>query len=268
MSLIATWFSEGRRAQHPPVPRYPLRICRWRVRGRQYGAACVARPARRYPGRPDRHPRRLQGRPADAVARQLVEIFDAQDATFVPLRSSSIRRARWGSSPSICRTPLISFDLFSTQRGTDGLLRLSTAVGWNERPGASRAPEYPAATQNQSTERQYPMPAPETRTEHQARAAAAAAKARAALTPRSTSSRQAHYGELRQKWACSRYTSRRARHFDLGQLLPRAEDPGLCQSCLTQFHALCNRLPHAKRSTAMQGAGNPVVPVSVMGGLQ
>ena len=31
MSLIATWFSEGRRAQDPPVPRYPLRICRWRV---------------------------------------------------------------------------------------------------------------------------------------------------------------------------------------------------------------------------------------------
>jgi hypothetical protein len=56
----------------------------------------------------------------------------------------------WGTSRSICRTPLISFDLFSTQRGTDGLLRLSTAVGWNERPGASRAPEYPAATQNQS----------------------------------------------------------------------------------------------------------------------
>jgi len=24
MSLIATWFSEGRRAQHPPDPRYPL----------------------------------------------------------------------------------------------------------------------------------------------------------------------------------------------------------------------------------------------------
>jgi len=44
------------------------------------------------------------------------------------------------------------------------------------------------------------MPTPETRTEHEARAAAAAAKARAALTPRSTSSGQAHYGELRQKW--------------------------------------------------------------------
>ena len=43
------------------------------------------------------------------------------------------------------------------------------------------------------------MPTPETRTEHEARAAAAAAKARAALTPRSTSSGQAHYGELRQK---------------------------------------------------------------------
>jgi hypothetical protein len=26
MSLIATWFSEGRRAQHPPDPRYPLGV--------------------------------------------------------------------------------------------------------------------------------------------------------------------------------------------------------------------------------------------------
>jgi hypothetical protein len=113
------------------------------------------------------------------------------------------------------------------------------------------------------------MPTPETRTEHEARAAASAAKARAALTPRSTSSGQAHYGELRQKWACSRYTSRRARHFDLRPLLPRAEDPGLCQSCLTQFHALCNRLPPARGSAAMQGAReNSVVPVSVMGGRQ
>jgi hypothetical protein len=24
MTLIATWFSEGRQAQHPPDPRYPL----------------------------------------------------------------------------------------------------------------------------------------------------------------------------------------------------------------------------------------------------
>ena len=113
------------------------------------------------------------------------------------------------------------------------------------------------------------MPTPETRTEHEARAAAAAAKARAALTPRSTSSGRAHCGELHQKWACSRYTSRRARHFDLGPLLPRAEDPGICQSCLTQFHALSNRVPHAKGSTAMQGAReNSVVPVSVMGGRQ
>jgi hypothetical protein len=35
-----------------------------------------------------------------------------------------------------------------------------------------------------------------------------------------------------------------------------------------QFHALCNPLPQAKRSAAMQGAGNPVVTVSEMGGLQ
>src|ERR1700761_2402599 len=110
------------------------------------------------------------------------------------------------------------------------------------------------------------MPTRVTRTEHEARAAAAAAKARAVLTPRSTSSDQAHYGELRQKWAYSRYTSRRARHFDLGPLLPRAEDPGLCQSCLTHFHALCNRLPHAKRSAAMRRTRKKsVVLVSVMG---
>ena len=32
-----------------------------------------------------------------ANSARLVEIFDAQDATFVPLRSSSIRRARCGA---------------------------------------------------------------------------------------------------------------------------------------------------------------------------
>ena len=100
MSLIATWFSEGRRAQDPPVPRYPLRICRWRVLGGN-----MERPA-------------LQGLLANIRAgridilviykvdwltqslanfARLVEIFDAQDATFVPLRSSSIRRARCGA---------------------------------------------------------------------------------------------------------------------------------------------------------------------------
>jgi len=189
MSLIATWFSEGRRAQHPPVPRYPLRICRWRVLGRQYGAACVARPARRYPGRPDRHPRHLQGRPADAVARQFCAAGRNLRRTGCHVRAAAQQlnttSEMWGTSRSICRTPLISFNLFSTQRGADGPLRLSTAVGWNERPGPSHAPENPAATENQSTERQYTMPAPETRTEHEAKAAAAAAKARAALTPRS-----------------------------------------------------------------------------------
>ena len=154
MSLIATWFSEGRRAQHPPVPRYPLRICRWRVLGRQYGAACVARPARRYPGRPDQHPRHLQGRPADAVARQFCAAGRNLRCTGCHVRAAAQQlnttSEMWGTSRSICRTPLISFNLFSTQRGTDGLLRLSTAVGWNERLGASHAPEYPAATQNQS----------------------------------------------------------------------------------------------------------------------
>jgi hypothetical protein len=100
LTLIATWFSEGRPAQHPPVPRYSLGICRWRVLGWQYGAACVATPARRYPGRPidivviykvDWLTQSL------ANFARLVEIFDAQDATFVPLRSSSIRRARCGA---------------------------------------------------------------------------------------------------------------------------------------------------------------------------
>jgi hypothetical protein len=88
MSLIATWFSEGRRAQHPPIPRYPLGICRWRVLEWRYGVACVARPARRYPGRPDRHRCHLQ---LDRLTRslanfaRLVEIFDAHDAAFVPV---------------------------------------------------------------------------------------------------------------------------------------------------------------------------------------
>ena len=67
---------------------------------------------------------------------RLVEIFDAQDATFVPLRSQlNTTSEMWGTSRSICRTP------FSTQRSTDGLLRLSTAVGWNEQnrhPGDER----------------------------------------------------------------------------------------------------------------------------------
>src|ERR1700738_4061757 len=112
------------------------------------------------------------------------------------------------------------------------------------------------------------MPTPETRTEHEASAAAAAAKARAALTPRSTSSGQAHYGELRQKWACSRYTPRRLATLILGCCSTVLKTPAPVKAALTQFHALCNRLPHAKRSAAMQGAGNPVVPVSVMGGLQ
>ena|SRR5438067_1244414 len=110
------------------------------------------------------------------------------------------------------------------------------------------------------------MLTPESRTEHEARAAAAAAKARAALTTRSTSSGQADYDELRQKWACSRYTSRRARHFDLGPLLPRAEDPGPCQRCLTQFHSLCNRLPHAKRSAAMRRARKKIGRAGVRNG--
>ena len=69
------------------------------------------------------------------------------------------------------------------------------------------------------------MPTPETRTEHEARAAAAAAKARAALTPRSTSNGQAHYGELRQKWACSRYTPRRLATLILGRCSTALKTP-------------------------------------------
>ena len=230
MSLIATCFGEGRRAQHPPVPRYPLRICRWRVLGRQYGAACVARPARRYPGRPDRHPRHLQGRPADTVARQFCAAGRDLRRTGCHVRAAAQQlnttSEMWGTSRSICHTPLISFNLFSTQRGEDGPLRVSTAVGWNERPGASHAPEYPAATQDQSRRGNT--------CEHEAGAAAAAAKPRAALTPRSTPSGQAHYGRAAPESEPARAIHRgAARHFDLGPLLPRAEDPGLCQSCLT-----------------------------------
>src|SRR5580700_461125 len=222
MSLIATWFSEGRRAQHPPVPRYPLRICRWRVFGRQYGAACVARPARRYPGRPDRHPRHLQGRPADAVARQFCAPGRNLSTHRMP-RSCRCAAAQYderdvGHLTLNLPTPLISFNLFSTQRGEDGPLRVSTAVGWNERPGASHAPEYPAATQDQSRRGNT--------CEHEAGAAAAAAKPRAALTPRSTSSGQAHYGRAAPESEPARAIHRgAARHFDLGPLLPRAEDP-------------------------------------------
>ena len=160
MSLIATWFSEGRRAQHPLVPRRPLGIFRWRVLEQQYGAPCVARPARRYPGRPDRHPRHLQGRPADAVARQFCAAGRNLRRTGCHVRAAAQQlnttSEMWGTSRSICRMPLSSLNLFSTQRDRDGLLRLSTAVGWNERLGASHAPENPAATQNQSTERQIP----------------------------------------------------------------------------------------------------------------
>src|SRR5207248_851335 len=46
----------------------PLR--RWRVLRWQYGAGGAATRARRHPGRPDRHHRRLQGRPADPFARR------------------------------------------------------------------------------------------------------------------------------------------------------------------------------------------------------
>ena len=50
MSLIATWFSEGRRAQHPPDPRYPLGMLFDASAGRpfrevvlQYPAPCVGK---------------------------------------------------------------------------------------------------------------------------------------------------------------------------------------------------------------------------------
>ena len=69
------------------------------------------------------------------------------------------------------------------------------------------------------------MLTPETRTEHEARAAAAAAKARAALTPRSTSSGQAHYDELRQKWACSRYNRGALATSILGHCSPALKTP-------------------------------------------
>src|SRR3954447_12421308 len=87
MSLIATWFSEGQRAQHPPVPRYPLRICRWRVLGRQYGAACIARLADIRAGRIDILVIYKVDRLTQSLANfaRLVEIFDAHNAAFVPV---------------------------------------------------------------------------------------------------------------------------------------------------------------------------------------
>ena len=163
MSLIATWFSEGRRAQHPPVPRYPLRICRSRVLGRQYGAACVARPARRYPGRPDRHPRHLQGRPADAVARQFCAAGRNLRRTGCHVRAAAQQlnttSEMWGTSRSICRTPLISFNLFSTDEAqTAHCVSLRQPGGMSGQAPRTRL-KNPAAMQHQSTERQRPMPA-------------------------------------------------------------------------------------------------------------
>jgi hypothetical protein len=149
MSLIATWFSEGRRVQDPPVPRYPLRISRWRVLGRQYGAACVARPARRYPGRPHRHPRHLQGRLTDAVARQFCAAGRDLRRTGCHVRAAAQQlnttSEMWGTSRSIGRRGLNLLNLFFTQRGADDRPRLSTAVGWNERQGRSHAPEKPGS---------------------------------------------------------------------------------------------------------------------------
>jgi hypothetical protein len=148
MSLIATWFSEGRRAQHPLVPRRPLGIFRWRVLDQQYGAPCVARPARRYPGRPDRHRRHLQGRPADAVARQFRAAGRDLRRTGCRVRvgDAAVQYDNLdGASRSISRTRVILLNLFSTQRDAGGPLRPSTAVGWNERQGRSHAPEKPGS---------------------------------------------------------------------------------------------------------------------------
>jgi hypothetical protein len=87
-------------------------------------------------GPADRHRRHLQGRPADAVARQfarLVEIFDAHDAAFVPVTQQLNTTSEMGHLTLNRPHPLISFESFSTQGGADGPLRLSTAVGWNGR---------------------------------------------------------------------------------------------------------------------------------------
>jgi hypothetical protein len=87
MTLIATWFSEGRRAQHPP----PFRAIRWAYADGGFSGSNMERPA-------------LQGLLADIRAgridivviykvdrvtrslasfARLLEIFDAQDAAFV-----------------------------------------------------------------------------------------------------------------------------------------------------------------------------------------
>src|SRR6267378_3462945 len=64
----------------------PLR--RWRVLGWHHGAAGTSTPARRHPGRPGRHHRRLQGRPADPLA------YDASERTLIvnPAEVETVRR--------------------------------------------------------------------------------------------------------------------------------------------------------------------------------
>jgi hypothetical protein len=155
-------------------------------------------------------------------------------------------------------------------------LRLSTAVGWNERPGPSHAPENPAATQNQSTDRQYPMPAPETRTEHEAKAA------RRQQSKSRIDAALEHLAARRTTTNCARRagpafgTSVMARPEEqlapyrpslrlltpyivarwplrfCGPLLPCAEYPGLVKAASHQFHALLQSTWHCRRRAAMQ----------------
>ena len=56
------------------------------------------------------------------------------------------------------------------------------------------------------------------------------------------------------------YTAALLATSNLGHCSPALKTPAFVKAA-SQFHALRNRLPHAKRSAAMQGAGNPVVPV-------
>jgi DNA invertase Pin-like site-specific DNA recombinase len=116
MSLIATWFSEGRRAQHPPVPRYR---CAYADGG--FSGGNMERPALQgllADSRPDRYPRHLQGRPADTVARQFCAAGRDLRRTGCHVRAAAQQlnttSEMWGTSRSICRTTLISFKLFST----------------------------------------------------------------------------------------------------------------------------------------------------------
>jgi hypothetical protein len=157
MSLIAIWLSaapEGSASGRPAL--FAGHMPSGGFSGRQYGAACAARPARRYPGQPDRHRRHLQGRRADAAARQfarLVEIFDAEGASFVSVTHASAgdsHRARGqggrGGSKSKSRIDAALEHLAARRTTTSCARRAGPAFGTSvmARPEEQLAPYRPS----------------------------------------------------------------------------------------------------------------------------